>query len=105
MAKSDFGSKQELQEYLAGLKQIDAQYKILNAEAKKLADVPGGAKEQVKQQLRDLQIQYDTHKEILASIKIAQKELDSFNNTQKKITTEGKKMQTQLQIWLILLVN
>ena len=91
MAKSDFGSKQELQEYLAGLKQIDAQYKILNAEAKKLADVPGGAKEQVKQQLRDLQIQHDTHKEIIASIKFAQKELDSFNNTQKKITTEGKK--------------
>ena len=91
MAKSDFGSKQELQEYLAGLKQVDAQYKILNAEAKKLAAVPGGAKEQVKQQLRDLQIQYDSHKEIIASIKLAQKELDSFNNTQKKITIEGKK--------------
>ena len=84
MAKSDFGSKQELQEYLAGLKQIDAQYKILNAEAKKLRDTPGGAKQQVQQQLRDLRIQSDTHKEILASIKLATKELNDFEKTQEK---------------------
>jgi hypothetical protein len=102
MAKeSNFGSKQELQEYLAGLKQIDAQYKILNAEAKKLANVPGGAKNQVKQQLRDLQTQYDTHKEILASIKLATKELDDFEKTQQKIAktsikvTDAFKKQTE----------
>lgn len=97
MAKSDFGNKQELQEYLAGLKQIDAQYKILNAEAKKLADVPGGAKNQVKQQLRDLQIQYDTHKEILASIKLATKELDDFEKTQQKIAKTSIKVTDELK--------
>ena len=102
MAKeSNFGSKQELQEYLTGLKQIDAQYKILNAEAKKLRDVPGGAKQQVQQQLKDLQTQYDTHKEILASIKLATKELDDFEKTQQKIAktsikvTDAFKKQTE----------
>jgi hypothetical protein len=91
MAKSDFGNKQELQEYLAGLKQVDAQYKILNAEAKKLRDIPGDANNQVKQQLRDLRSQYDTHKEIGISIKRAQKELDGFKDAQQKISKEARK--------------
>ena len=91
MAQSNFQSKAELQDYLNSLKQIDAQYKILNAEAKKLRDTPGGAKQQVQQQLKDLRTQYDSHKEILASIKLANKELESFNNNQNKIVAGGKK--------------
>jgi len=97
MAKSDFGNKQELQEYLAGLKQVDAQYKILNAEAKKFRDIPGGAKNQVKQQLRDLQSQYDTHKEILASIKLATKELADFEKTQQKLVKTTSKVTDELK--------
>ena len=91
MANGDFGSKQELQEYLAGLKQIDAQYRSLNKQAKELANTPGNAREAIKKQLKELKEQNDTHKEILDSIKRAQKELDSFSNTQEKITRQSKK--------------
>ena len=91
MAKSDFSSKKELQEYLSGLKEIDAQYKSLNRQAKELANSPGKAKVEVQRQLKELERQNDTHKEILASIKRAQKELDGFGDSQKKITSEAKK--------------
>lgn len=91
MANGDFGSKQELQEYLAGLKQIDAQYRSLNKQAKELANTPGNAREAIKKQLKELREQNDSHKEILDSIKRAQKELDTFSNTQEKITKQAKK--------------
>jgi len=97
MAKSDFQSKAELQDYLNGLREIDAQYKKLNAEAKKLADVPGGAKQQVQQQLRDLRIQSDSHKEILASIKLATKELNDFEKTQEKLAKTTSKVTDELK--------
>jgi uncharacterized protein YukE len=91
MAKSDFGNKQELQEYLKSLKEIDAQYKNLNRQAKQLADTPGKARAEIQRQLKELEKQNDSHKEILASIKRAQKELDGFKNTQQKISKEAKK--------------
>ena len=97
MAKSDFQSKAELQDYLNGLREIDAQYKKLNAEAKKLADVPGGAKQQVQQQLRDLRIQSDSHKEILASIKLATKELNDFETAQARVSKTQQKNADDLK--------
>jgi predicted nucleic acid-binding Zn-ribbon protein len=97
MAKSDFGSKQELQEYLKSLKEIDAQYKNLNKQAKDLANVPGKARVEIQKQLKELEKQNDSHKEILASIKRAQKELDAFKDTQQKISKEAKKTADALE--------
>jgi uncharacterized coiled-coil DUF342 family protein len=86
MAKetSNFANKQELQDYLNSLKQIDAQYRELNKQAKELANVPGNARENIKGQLKALRLQYDTHKEILASIKQAESELKSFTKETEK---------------------
>jgi len=82
----NFGNKQELQDYINSLKQIDAQYKSLNRQAKELADVPGNAQQAVLKQLKALRLQYDTHKEILASIKQAEKELKNFTKEAEKST-------------------
>jgi len=83
---SNFANKQELQDYLNSLKEIDAQYQSLNRQAKELASVPGNAREAIKQQLKTLREQYDTHKEIIASIKQAEKELKSLTKETEKGT-------------------
>lgn len=83
---SNFGNKQELQDYLNSLRQIDAQYQSLNRQAKELASVPGSAQQAVLKQLKTLREQYDTHKEILASIKQAEKELKSLTKETEKST-------------------
>ena len=88
MAKetSSFTSKQELQDYINSLKQIDAQYRELNRQAKLLASTPGGAQNAVNAQLKALRLQYDTHKEIIGSIKRAEAELKSFTKEAEKAT-------------------
>mgnify|MGYP003353831817 CR=1 FL=1 len=104
MAKSDFGSKKELQEYINSLKEIDAQYKELNRLAKEHANIPGKAKQEILNQLKGLRQQFDTHKEILASIKQAEKELASYEKTQKictvlnivEVTVKGFKRHVQV---------
>lgn len=94
MAKetSSFTSKQELQDYINSLKQIDAQYRELNRQAKLLASTPGAAKNAVLEQIKALRIQYDTHKEILASIKKAEAELKSFT---KEADKAAKALESQ----------
>lgn len=95
MAKetSNFANKQELQDYLNSLRQIDAQYQSLNRQAKELANVPGNARENIKGQLKALREQYDTHKEILASIKKAESELKSFTKEAEKAANALEKQQ------------
>jgi len=88
----NFGNKQELQDYINSLKQIDAQYQSLNRQAKELADVPGKAQQVVLKQLKTLREQYDTHKEIIASIKQAEKELKSLTKETEKA---AKALETQ----------
>lgn len=82
----NFANKQELQDYINSLKEIDAQYRSLNRQAKELADSPGKAKNEVSAQLKALRLQYDTHREILASIKQAEKELKSLTKEAEKST-------------------
>jgi hypothetical protein len=82
----NFGSKQELQDYINSLKEIDAQYQSLNRQAKELASVPGSAKNAILKQLKALREQYDTHKEILTSIKQAESELKNFTKQSEKAT-------------------
>lgn len=91
MAKSDFGNKQELQEFIDGLQKVKAEYNALNKLAKELASSPGKAQQDVRRQIKALNEQYESYKSILNSIKDAQKELDNFNNTQKKITKDAEK--------------
>jgi hypothetical protein len=82
----NFGNKQELQDYINSLKEIDFQYQSLNRQAKELASVPGSAKNEVLKQLKALREQYDTHKEILTSIKQAESELKNFTKQSEKAT-------------------
>lgn len=92
MAKSDFGSKQELQDFIDGLQKVKAEYNALNKLAKELASSPGKAQQEVRKQIKSLNEQYESYKSILASIKDAEKELDNFNKAQKKIVNESKKI-------------
>ena len=80
----NFANKQELQDYINSLKQIDAQYQSLNRQAKELASTPGSAQQAVLKQLKTLREQYDTHKEIIASIKAATKELSILTKESEK---------------------
>jgi len=92
MAKSDFDNKQELQEFINGLQKVKAEYNALNKLAKELASSPGKAQQEVRKQIKALNEQYESYKSILNSIKNAEKELDTFNKTQKKIVNESKKI-------------
>ena len=89
--KSDFGSKQELQEYIGGLQQVKAQYDSLLAKAKELASTPGKARAEIQRQLKELEKQNDSYSEIIVSLKRAQSEYDKLSDKQEKLTKSTKK--------------
>lgn len=95
--KSDFQSKEELQEYIDGLREVKSQYDSLIAKAKKLADMPGNAREEVKKQIKELERQNDTYEEIVKSLKQAQSEYDKLSSKQEKFTQRTKKQKEQFE--------
>lgn len=90
--KSDFQSKEDLQEYIDGLREIKSQYDTLIAKAKELATTPGKALNDIKNQIKQLEKQNDTYDEIVNSLKQAQAEYDKLINSQDKF---GKRTQKQ----------
>jgi hypothetical protein len=89
--KSDFQSKEDLQEYIVGLQQVKAQYDSLLAKAKELASTPGKARAEIQRQLKELEKQNDSYSEIIASLKRAQVEYDKLSDKQENLTKSTKK--------------
>ena len=89
--KSDFQSKEDLQEYIGGLQQVKAQYDSLLAKAKELASTPGKARAEIQRQLKELEKQNDSYSEIIASLKRAQVEYDKLSDKQENLTKSTKK--------------
>jgi uncharacterized coiled-coil DUF342 family protein len=94
--KSDFQSKEDLQEYIDGLREVKSQYDSLIAKAKELAGTPGKALTDIKKQIAELQRQTDSYEEIIKSLKRAQSEYDKLNSKQEEST---KKTEKQKQLF------
>lgn len=97
MAKSDFQSKEDLQEYIDGLNQVKSQYDSLIAKAKELSNQPGKARAEIQKQLKELEKQNDSYSEIVKSLKQAKSEYDKLSNSQEKFTQNTKKQKEQFQ--------
>ena len=95
--KSDFQSKEDLQEYIDGLREVKSQYDSLIAKAKELANQPGKALNDIKNQIKQLEKQNDTYEEIVNSLKQAQSEYDKLSDKQEKFTQRTKKQKEQFE--------
>lgn len=95
--KSDFQSKEDLQEYIDGLREVKSQYDSLIAKAKELANTPGKARAEIQKQIKDLEKQNDTYEEIVNSLKQAQSEYDKLSSKQEKFTQRTKKQKEQFE--------
>lgn len=93
MAKSDFQSKEDLKEYIDGLRGVKSQYDSLISKAKELANQPGKALAEIQKQIKQLEKQNDSYDEIVKSLKRAQSEYDKLSNSQEKFTKSTKKQK------------
>ena len=95
MAKSDFQSKEDLKEYIDGLKEVKSQYDSLIAKAKEFANTPGKVLSEIQKQIRELERQNDTYDEIVKSLKQAQSEYDKLSSKQEKFGQRNKKQKEE----------
>jgi len=95
MAKSDFQSKEDLKEYIDGLKEVKSQYESLIAKAKEFANTPGKVLSEIQKQIRELERQNDTYDEIVKSLKQAQSEYDKLSSKQEKFGQRNKKQKEE----------